>query len=76
MAKTKQLGAVEPEFNEKLVEYSKLIGISKTDLIEELFYKETEDKVLNNEFIAIDVPYFINFVELLNNGTVKEKEYL
>ena len=71
MAKTKQLGAVEPEFNEKLVEYSKLIGISKTDLIEELFYKETEDKVLNNEFIAIDVPYFINFVELLNNGTVK-----
>lgn len=71
MAKTKQLGAVEPEFNERLVEYSKLIGISKTDLIEELFYKEIEDKVLNNDFIPIEEPYYFNFVELQQEGTVK-----
>ena len=33
MAKTKQLGKVEPELNERIANYSKLIGISKTDLI-------------------------------------------
>jgi len=71
MAKTKQLGAVEPEFNEKLVEYANLIGKSKTDLIEELFYKEVEDKVLNNNFIPIEEPYYINFLELQEKGTVK-----
>lgn len=71
MAKTKQLGAVEPEFNEKLVEYANLIGMAKTDLLEELFYKEISDKVLNNDFIAIEEPYYIDFIELQEKGTVK-----
>lgn len=71
MAKTKQLGAVEPEFNEKLVQYANLIGMAKTDLLKELFYKEISDKVLNNDFIAIEKPYYINFVELQKNKTVK-----
>ena len=71
MAKTKQLGKVEPELNKRITEYSKLIGISKTDLLEELFNKEVEDKVLDNSFIYPEEIYYFNFVDLLRFNTVK-----
>ena len=65
MAKTKQLGKVEPELNERITKYSKLIGMAKTDLIEELFNKETEGKVLDNSFIYPEEVYYFNFLELM-----------
>ena len=71
MAKTKQLGKVEPELNERIANYSKLIGISKTDLIEELFNKEVEDKVLTNDFINIPEIYYFNMMDLQKNKEVK-----
>ena len=71
MAKTKQLGKVEPELNERITNYSKLIGISKTDLLEELFNKEVEDKVLTNDFIEVDEIYYFNLQELLKDHEVK-----
>ena len=71
MAKTKQLGKVEPELNKRITEYSKLIGISKTDLLEELFNKEVEDKVLDNSFIYPEEIYYFNFVDLLRFNTDK-----
>ena len=71
MVKTKQLGKVEPELNERIVNYSKLIGISKTDLIEELFNKEIEDKVLTNDFINISEIYYFNMIDLQKNKEVK-----
>lgn len=71
MAKTKQLGAVEPELNERITNYSNLIGMAKTDLIEELFNKEVEGKVLDNSFICPEEIYYFNFIELLRNNTVK-----
>lgn len=71
MAKTIQLGKVEPEFNEKLLNYANLIGLSKTDLIEELVNKEIEDKVLTNDFIDIDEIFYFNFLDLQKNQITK-----
>ena len=71
MAKDVQLGQVEAEFNEKLVNYSKLIGKSKIQLIEELFNKETEGKILTNDYILINEVFYFNFLDLQKNKRVK-----
>lgn len=71
MAKTVQIGRVEPEFNEKLVNYANLVGLSKIELIEELFNKEVEDKVLTSDFINIGSVYYFDFIELQKNKKVK-----
>ena len=71
MVKNTNLGRVEADFNEKLVNYANLIGLSKIELIEELFYKEIQDKVLTNTFISIEELYYFNFIELQKNKTVK-----
>lgn len=69
--KTAQLGKVTPSLNNALVDYAKLIGVKKIDLLEELILKELEGKVLTKEFIVPDKPLYFNMEELLENGTVK-----
>lgn len=69
--KTKQLGKVTPSLNKKLVDYCKLIGVKKIDLLEELINKELEGKVLNKDFIVPEKPFYFNMGKLLEEGTVK-----
>ena len=70
MVKDTNLGRVEAKFNEDLVNYANLIGLSKIELIEELFNKEIEGKVLTNDFIDIDNVYYFDFVELQKNKKI------
>lgn len=42
MVKDTPLGRVESKFNEDLIKYANLVGLSKIGLIEELFNKEIE----------------------------------
>ena len=69
--KTVQLGKVTPTLNKSLVDYAKLIGITKIDLLEELIYKELEGRVLTKGFIIPEKPFYFNLEELLTEGTVK-----
>lgn len=69
--KTKQLGKVTPSLNKKLVDYCKLIGVKKIDLLEELINKELEGKVLTKDFIVPEKPFYFNMEKLLEEGTVK-----
>ena len=69
--RTVQLGKVTPSLNKKLVEYAKLIGVKKIDLLEELISKELSGKVLDNSFIVPKKPFYFNFNELLAKGTVE-----
>lgn len=71
MVKEVQLGKVEAELNEKILQYSNLIGLSKVDLIEELFYKEIEGKILTNTSFILEEVFYIDFKELLDKGEVK-----
>ena len=70
MVKDTNLGRVEAKFNEDLVNYANLIGLSKIELIEELFNKEVEGKVLTNDFIDIDNVYYFDFIELQKNKKI------
>lgn len=69
--KTKQLGKVTPSLNEKLVNYCKLIGVKKIDLLENLINKELEGKVLTKGFIVPERTFYFNMEKLLEEGTVK-----
>ena len=69
--KTVQLGKVTPSLNKSLVDYAKLIGTTKIDLLEELIIKELEKRVLTKDFIVPEKHFHFNIKELLANGTVK-----
>ena len=58
--KTIQLGKVTPSLNEALVDYAKLIGISKIKLLEELISNELEGRILTKGFIVPDKHFFFN----------------
>lgn len=68
--KTVQLGKVTPSLNTALVDYAKLIGITKIELLEELIAKELKGRVLTKGFIVPDKPFYFNMEELLSEGTV------
>ena len=69
--KTVQLGKVTPTLNNALLDYAKLIGITKIELLEELIAKELEGRVLTKGFIVPDKPFYFNLDVLLTEGTVK-----
>jgi len=69
--KTVQLGKVTPTLNESLVDYAKLIGTTKIELLEELIQKELEGRVLTKGFIVPEKPFYFNMNELLAEGTVE-----
>ena len=68
--KTVQLGKVTPTLNNALLDYAKLIGITKIELLEELIAKELEGRVLTKGFIVPDKPFYFNLDVLLTEGTV------
>ena len=69
--KDAQLGKVAPSLNKALVDYAKLIGISKIKLLEELISNELEGRILTKGFIVPDKPFYFNIEELFEKGTVK-----
>ena len=69
--KTVQLGKVTPTLNESLVDYAKLIGITKIELLEDLIAKELKGKVLTKGFIVPEKPFYFNMNDLFTYGTVK-----
>lgn len=68
--KTVQLGKVTPSLNSSLVDYAKLIGITKIELLEELIAKELKGRVLTKGLIVPDKPFYFNMEDLLTEGTV------
>ena len=69
--KTVQLGKVTPTLNESLVDYAKLIGITKIELLEGLIAEELKGKVLTKGFIVPEKPFYFNMNDLFTYGTVK-----
>lgn len=60
----------DPDLVNKLSEYSTLTGIKRTELVSKLIAKELEGKVLNNKYISLETPFYFNYKELLEKGTV------
>ena len=56
--KTVQLGKVTPSFNKKIKDYAELIGKDKIEFIEEVLTKELEGKLLTNDFITLEKPFY------------------
>ena len=69
--KTVQLGKVTPTLNEALVDYAKLIGTTKIELLEGLIAEELKGKVLTKGFIVPEKPFYFNMNDLFTYGTVK-----
>ena len=69
--RTQPLGKVKPSLNKKLMDYCKLIGVQKIELLEELINKELEGKVLEDTFIISEKPFYFNLKELIDKGTVE-----
>ena len=71
--RTQPLGKVKPSLNNQLMDYCKLIGVKKIDLLENLINKELEGKVLTKGFIVPERTFYFNMEKLLEEGTVEAK---
>lgn len=61
----------EPDLVNKLSDYSKLIGIDRTKIVSSLIAEALEGRILTNDFIALDRPYYFDFKKLIHEGTVE-----
>lgn len=61
----------EPELVNRLNDYSKLIGVDRTKLVSSLIAEALEGRVLTNDFIALDRPYYFDFKKLIHEGTAE-----
>lgn len=68
------LGLYEANVVNPVNRYVSLLGIKRTDFIKDLILKELEGKVLTNDFITLDRPFYFNYTELVENGTVKASD--
>lgn len=68
------LGLFEANVVNPVNRYVSLLGIKRTDFIKDLILKELEGKVLTNDFIELDRPFYFNYTELVDNGTVKASD--
>lgn len=64
------VGRFKPDLVNKLSYYSTLIDKDRLKIVTELIEKELEGKVVTNDFIVPDKPFYFNFEELLENNTV------
>ena len=60
-----------PELVNKLNKYCSKTGIKRTELVTELIEKELKGKILTNDFIELEKPFYFNMKELLEKGTVE-----
>lgn len=61
---------VSPEFHENIKQYAKLTHSNKSRLIKELIKNELEGKILTNDYIKLDNPFYFNWQDLLVNGEI------
>lgn len=70
--KSNSLGSTfSEELVNKINKYAELTGIGKTNLVENILNDYLKDKILDNDFIRLDKPYFLNIEELKLNNYVK-----
>ena len=60
-----------PDLVNKLSDYSKLIGVDRTKIVSSLIAEALEGRILTNDFIALDRPYYFDFKKLIHEGTVE-----
>lgn len=61
----------EPELVNRLSDYSKLIGIDRTKIVSSLIAEALEGRILTNDYIALDRPYYFDFKKLIHEGTAE-----
>ena len=69
--KVSSLGEFKAEVVNDVNKYCTLTGTKRTEFIEQLIKQELEGKVLTNDFIELDKPFYFNYAELIEEGTVK-----
>lgn len=58
----------EPELVNRLSSYSELIGVDRTKIVSSLIAEALEGRILDNDFIALDRPYYFDFKKLIHEG--------
>lgn len=64
------LGKLETDLVNKLSSYATLINKDRLKIVTELIEEKLEGKILDNNFIVPDNPFYFNFEELLEKNTV------
>ena len=60
-----------PDLVNKLSDYSKLIGVDRTKIVSSLIVEALKGRILTNDFIALDKPYYFDFKKLIHEGTAE-----
>ena len=60
-----------PNLVNRLNDYSKLIGVDRTKIVSSLINEALEGRILTNDFIELDQPYYFDFNKLVHEGTVE-----
>lgn len=61
---------VDPKLKKNLTEYTKLIGENNSNLIRRLITNELKGKILTNDYILLNKPFYFNWSELANAGKI------
>ena len=65
------IGRIDKGLVNKAKEYKELTGTSTVELVEDLLTDFFKDKILTNDFIDLEEPFYFDFMELLNKKIVK-----
>ena len=72
MNKPSSIGSTyAPDIVNKLSSYCELIGVDRTKLVSNLIVKALEGRILTNDFINLDKPYYFDFKKLIHEGTIE-----
>ena len=61
----------EADLVNNLNAYCELIGANRTELVSSWINEKLEGRILNNDFIELDKPYYFDMKKLLQEGTVE-----
>lgn len=65
--KSSSIGSTyEPDLVNKLNDYSKLMGVDRTKIVSSLIAEALAGRILTNDFIALDRPYYFDFEKLIH----------
>lgn len=72
VSKPSSIGSTfEPDLVNKLNKYCSLTETNRTKFISDLIESELKGKILTNDFIELEKPFYFNLKELLEKGTVE-----
>lgn len=61
----------EADLVNKLSAYSELIGVDRTKIVSSFIAEKLEGRILTNDYIALDRPYYFDFQKLIHEGTAE-----